>query len=303
MKFTCSELLPNLPNYTCSLRGRRLPLGLRAVLGGVPAAAERVGSRHARPRASARGSGPARRLSRRPLVAGLVLVARGYCLIVIDKCRAADPSRHRTEDPSAGSSANLLSSWACDTQHRRCRWCRLARAIRRPAPLPAPNGSLIRLGRASDVGIAQSRSDERPLEPFLQTDPKACAASPVAAARVRRAKARRPGFAGFALAPAAGMRPLTGVSPNRKGEQEAHHKEPIMAELRNVGPLTLKPNPHNPRTHPAAGSYGRAAARLDQGDRHHSTAHCRREGRRARHQGRDTPRNALRSQPASRPST
>ena len=62
--------------------------------------------------------------------------------------------------------------------------------------------------------------------------------------------ARRPGVAGFALAPAAGMRPPRGVSPNRKGEQEVHQKEPIMAELRNVAPLTLKPNPHNPRVTP-----------------------------------------------------
>src|SRR6202007_996084 len=88
------------------------------------------------------------------------------------------------------------------------------------------------------------------------TDAKAGAASPVAAARVRRAKSRRPGCAGFALAPATGMRPLTGVSPNRKGEQEAHHKEPIMAELRNGRPAHPEAQPAQSPDHPAAGSYG-----------------------------------------------
>src|ERR1700741_5397038 len=81
------------------------------------------------------------------------------------------------------------------------------------------------------------------------TDAKAGAASPVAAARVRRAKSRRPGCAGFALAPATGMQPLRGI-PEPQWGQEAPHKEPIMAELRNVAPLTLKPNPHNPRLTP-----------------------------------------------------
>jgi len=169
--------------------------------------------------------------------------------------------------------------------------------------LPAPTSSRISFVRASGVRIAaeQSRGTLAPVG-SEEVGMKAGAASPTAAARVRRAMARRPGVAGFALAPVAGTRPLRGVSPNGKGNRNpskrSHHGGtpqclPAVAEAQSA----QSPD------HPAARSNGRAAARLDQSDRHHSTAR-RRSRRTANSSSRPGPAAlARRSQPASRPST
>jgi len=130
--------------------------------------------------------------------------------------------------PVSSEPYDVLSSHEPERRHPATHETSLpaSRAIREPALYQHQEGrELVRGARPTPNCAEQNRSALARADSAEWTQ-KTGAASPAAAARVRRAKARRPGVAGFALAPAAGTRPLRGVSPNRKGNRNPTKRSP-----------------------------------------------------------------------------
>ena len=130
------------------------------------------------------------------------MVARGCRMIVIGRCQAADLARHR---PKTRRLEGLRPPSAhkpppAEIQRTKCALLPASSAIRGRSSHPhqyAPHqlvGIRVRMRRAEPMKTSSGR--------FCSDRRERGAASPAAAARVRRAMARRPGFAGFALAPA-----------------------------------------------------------------------------------------------------
>ena len=217
------------------------------------------------------------------------MVARGCRMIVTGRRQAAARGRDEAEDPSARRSRDLLPPHehrGARSAHEMCPAAGFERNTRaRLSPAPKAR-ELARDPRPN----AQSRTDENQLKPALQRRRER---------RCRITGRRRKGPPrDSAPARLCRLRPCPGRpgcgrgqgSPrSRRETKPIRSQEPIMAELRSVDPRTLQAEPEQSPPHARATGDGRAAARLDQGDRHHPTAHCRREGRRARDQGRQSP--------------